>query len=168
MCFCSWSVYGQRVGVKSNLLYDMTTSMNLGMEVGIGKKATIDISGNYNPFNLGDHRQLKHWLIQPEFRWWLCERFNGSFFGVHAHYASYNVASKKYRYQGSLYGAGLSYGYQWILNKSWSIETEVGLGYARLKYDKYPCHNCGSKLEDRARNYFGPTKLAISLIYLIK
>ena len=53
------------------------------------------------------------------------EKFNGHFLGVHAHYADYNVGGIKflsknmenYRYQGNLYGAGLSYGYQWLLSK---------------------------------------------------
>ncbi|WP_418447357.1 DUF3575 domain-containing protein, partial [Barnesiella intestinihominis] len=36
---------------------------------------------------------------------------------------------KKYRYQGNTYGAGLSYGYQWILTPRWSIEGSIGVGY---------------------------------------
>lgn len=34
--------------------------------------------------------------------------------GLHAHYGQYNGGFSKYRYQGDLYGIGLSYGYQWI------------------------------------------------------
>jgi len=54
------------------------------------------------------------------------------------------------------------------LKKRWSIEASVGLGYARIEYEKYPCAECGSKLKDTGRNYFGPTKAALSIIYLIK
>ena len=39
------------------------------------------------------------------------------------------------RYDGSLYGVGISYGYQWIISKRWSMEATIGVGYARLKYD---------------------------------
>ena len=41
---------------------------------------------------------------------------------------------KKYRYQGNTYGAGLSYGYQWILTPRWSIEGSIGVGY---KYNTF-------------------------------
>ena len=38
------------LAVKSNLLYDATTTMNLGIEFGLAPKWTLDISGNYNPW----------------------------------------------------------------------------------------------------------------------
>lgn len=52
---------------------------NLGVELGLGRATTLDISGNYNPFEKNDGKMFKHWLVQPEFRYWLCERFNGTF-----------------------------------------------------------------------------------------
>ena len=33
---------------------------------------------------------------------------------------------ENYRYQGNLYGAGLSYGYQWLLSNRWSMEAVIG------------------------------------------
>ena len=84
------SSLAQKWAVKSNLLYDATATINLGVEAALGPRVTLDISGNYNPWEFGDAR-WKHWLIQPEVRYWLCERFNGHFFGLHAHYAEYNA-----------------------------------------------------------------------------
>lgn len=54
------------------------------------------------------------------------------------------------------------------IEKRWSIEASVGLGYARILYDKYPCTTCGTKQKDASKNYLGPTKASVSLIYLIK
>ena len=45
----SCHIYSQVVGIKSNLLYDATTSLNLGVEIALDSKLTLDISGNYNP-----------------------------------------------------------------------------------------------------------------------
>ena len=174
----SFAAYSQVVGIKSNLLYDATTSMNLGVEVALAPKLTLDISGNYNPWEF-NNKQFKHWLVQPELRYWLCEKFNGSFFGIHAHYAEFNAKGiklpfdlypglKDHRYQGKLYGAGVSYVYHWILKKRWSMEATVGVGYARVDYDRYNCQDCGTKLNSGHKNYFGPTKLGLSLIYIIK
>lgn len=166
--------YLPKFALKTNTLYWATTTPNLGIEVGLARKLTLDISGNYNPWKFSDNRQLKHWLVQPELRYWLCERFNGSFFGLHGHYGEVNVSNLDvfdmghYRYEGSVYGAGLSYGYQWILGRRWSMEAEIGVGYARLDYDKYECGKCGEKLGHNTKNYFGPTKAALSIIYFIK
>lgn len=164
----------QEVAAKTNLLYDITTTFNLGLEVGLGPRMTLDISGNYNPWRFHDYR-LKHGLIQPELRYWTCEKFNGHFFGLHGFYGSYNVGGLPFnsnirhnRYQGHLYGGGLSYGYQWILNDHWNLEASIGLGYAYIKYKKYPCEDCGEMIKKDHRNYIGPTKAAISLIYIIK
>lgn len=165
---------GPTWALKTNALYWATTTPNMAVEVGLSEKYTLDISGNYNFWNLGDNKKFKHFLVQPELRYWLCERFNGHFFGLHLHYGQFNIEGIKmlglddYRYQGDLYGAGLSYGYHWILNKRWSIEATVGLGYAYLDYSKYNCGECGSKIKDETRNYWGPTKAALSLIYILK
>lgn len=59
-------VYGQKFAVKSNLLYDATATINLGVEVGLAKKWSLDLSGNYNGWKYGDEARMKHWLVQPE------------------------------------------------------------------------------------------------------
>ena len=181
MLTCAIGMHGQeknyympKFAIKTNALYWATTTANLGFEVGLSKKLTLDVSGNYNPWVFSNNKQIKHWLVQPELRYWLCERFYGHFFGLHAHYAEANVSNLNifglgdYRYQGNIYGAGISYGYQWILNKRWSMEATVGVGYARLNFDKYNCGTCGSKIGKEHKNYFGPTKIALSIIYVIK
>lgn len=167
----SWA---QEVAVKTNLLYDATTTLNLGVEVGLGDKMTLDISGNYNPWRFHNFR-IKHGLIQPELRYWTCEKFNGHFFGLHGFYGKYNVGGLPFnsnmrhnRYQGYLFGGGISYGYQWVLNDHWNLEAALGVGYAHLKDKKYPCADCGDMIKEGHHNYVGPTKAAISIIYFFK
>ena len=62
----------------------------------------------------------------------------------------------------------MSYGYQFILGRYWNLELNVGIGYARLKYDKYECRTCGEKVGTESKGYLGPTKAGISLIYILK
>lgn len=160
--------------IKTNLLYDATSTINLGVEVGLAPNMTLDISGNYNPWTLSNGRKFRHWLIQPEYRYWLNSRFNGSFFGVHVHYAEYNInkihlfSTTNRRKQGNLYGLGVSFGHQFRIAGKWSIEATIGVGYAHLRYDQYDCSNCGRYIGTKHKNYFGPTKAGISIIYLIK
>ena len=56
--------YLPQFAIKTNALYWATSTPNLGIEVGLAKKLTLDISGNYNPWKFGDDRQIKHWLVQ--------------------------------------------------------------------------------------------------------
>ena len=173
------SLSAQNVAVKTNLLYDATTTFNLGAEIGLSPRWTLDLSANYNPFSFSDNKKWKHWMAQPEARYWFCERFRRTFVGLHGHYADFNAGGfpdwsfisknmRQNRYEGHLYGAGVSVGHAWILKKRWGLEATVGLGYARVVYDKYPCAECGSMIKSGNKNYWGPTKVGISLIYLIK
>ncbi|MCM1033547.1 MAG: DUF3575 domain-containing protein [Odoribacter sp.] len=171
----------QTVSIKSNLLYDAALSPNLGIEVGVAPKWSIDLSGNFNNWNVSGH-QWKHWFIQPEARYWLCERFGGHFLAAHAIAGEYNFGNldnsfkmlgsdfsglSDKRYQGWSAGLGIGYGYTWMLSKHWSIEAEIAVGWIYTRYDVYPCATCGTKLEsNRAHNYVGPTKAAVNLIYV--
>jgi hypothetical protein len=72
-------VTAQELAVKTNLLYDATTTGNIGVEAGLSKKWTLDVSGNLNPWTFSNNKKIKHWMVQPEARYWLCEKFNGQF-----------------------------------------------------------------------------------------
>lgn len=167
----------QRVAVKTNLLYAATTSPNLALELRTGNKTTLELGGGISLWKFGEKTTFKHWAAQPEFRYWFCDAFNGHFLGLHAHGGQFNLGGigipigklsvlKDNRYQGYFYGGGLSYGYQWILGRHWNLEASIGGGYARIVYEKFPCANCGSKLDEGEYNYWGITRSTLSLIYV--
>ncbi len=178
----AYSVMAQKVAVKTNLLYDATTTINLGVEFGLAPKWTLDVSGNYNPWTFSNNKKWKHWLVQPEARYWFCNKMMGHFVGVHALGGQYNVGNvdadfkflgtdfsqlKDHRYEGWMVGAGVAYGYAWALSKHWNLEAEIGLGYVYTRYDKYKCEKCGEKVEsDKGHHYVGPTKAAVNLVYV--
>ena len=175
-------VNGQNVAVKTNLLYDIAAyTANAGVEVGLAPRWTLDLSANYNGWTLSHDHKWKHWLLQPEARYWFCDRFAGHFIGIHALGGQYNAGGLKNnisflgtdfsklsdcRYQGWFIGSGIAYGYAWILGRHWNLEAEIGIGYVYTRYDSYPCTSCGKKIaEDKAHHYFGPTKASINLVY---
>jgi hypothetical protein len=174
---------GQRalpvLGLKTNLLYGAgTLTPNLAVEVGLGRRTSIEFLGGYNPWNLeasvDNDRKLVHMLLRPEFRYWLCERFNGHFFGADAIFARYNVTGHRIKglmekpdvYNGITYGAGATYGYHLMLGKRWGAEFAVGAGVLWFDYDRIDCENCTTSQGKKV--YFGPTNAAINLIFLIK
>lgn len=171
------SATAQRAALKTNFLYGATTSPNLALELRLGKRATLDLYGGASFWKFSETQTFKHWMAQPELRLWTCDVFNGHFFGLHLHGGQYNVggidlpigrlkALKDNRFQGYFYGAGLSYGYQWILSKHWNFEASLGGGYARIFYEKYPCANCGTKIDEGFYNYWGVTRATLSLVYV--
>lgn len=166
--FLCWSgvSFAQKYAVKTNIAYWVTTTLNLGGEMALASRMTLDLAANYNPFHFRENKKIMHWAVQPEWRYWTCRRFMGHFIGVHVHGGKYNGGLKKYRYDGWFVGGGFSYGYQWIIGKHWNLEAELGIGYAYLDYDKYLRNKCGRFIDTGHRNYWGPTKWSISFIYL--
>lgn len=185
MVFCA---RGQ-LAVKTNLLYDATTTPNIGAELRVGNRSTVNVVYGLNAWTFhsdthGD-RKVRHWLVMPEYRWWTCSPFNGHFIGVHALGGEYNAQNvslpipgvffggdnltrevRDKRYQGWYAGAGFTYGYQWILSKHWNLEAEIGVGYGYLDYSRYSCGECGVRTGTGHTNYVGLTKLGLSIMYL--
>lgn len=171
----------QKVALKNNLIYDAALTPNLALEFGLGQKTTLDLTGGYNWFDLDkdDNKKFKHWLVQPEIRFWACERFNGFFWGIHAHGGEFNIANTKmpfgltkfakdHRYEGYYVGGGISIGSQWILSKRWNLETSIGAGYTYFSYDKYGPMKCDPLVKSGHKNYFGITKATVSFLYFLK
>lgn len=165
---CCFHTMAQKVTLKTNALYWATLSPNIGTEIRLGNRSTLDVSGMMNLFVFKDNRKYNFLAIQPEYRYWFCQSFSQHFVGAHIHYANYNAGLEKYRYNGNLYGAGLSYGYQWYLSPRWNLEATIGGGYIYMDHDVYYRPKCGKLLGQQTRNYWGLTKIGISVIYIIK
>lgn len=170
----------QQVALKTNLLYDATTTPNLGLEMGVGKKHSMQVFYGLNPFKFNhgaDRKYLKHWIVNPEYRYWFCHRFNGSFVGVHAFGGEYSATNIKmplgwwkelrdHHFEGWYIGGGISYGYQWVLSQHFNFEAAIGLGAAYINYEKFKCADCKYKEGSGDKTYVGPTKAALSLVYM--
>ncbi|MCC8174036.1 MAG: DUF3575 domain-containing protein [Odoribacter sp.] len=171
-----------KVAIRTNLLYGLgALTPNGGIEIGLTPNSTLLLNGSYNAWKPGsDNEKLWHWSTGVEYRYWLCERFNGHFLGVHGFYGNYNISGKKIpillekgsqdnRYDGYGFGGGISYGYQFMLGKNWNLELNAGIGVGVLKYDKWESTQCGKQIEKGlSRTFVAPTKLGITLLYLIK
>ena len=165
----------QEVALKTNLLGLATTSLNAGLEIGTGRKSTFQLFGALNPWKFSGDKKLRYWNVMPEYRWYTCQKFGGHFFGIHALGGEYNVKNvdlpfgilpkteKGRHYEGWYVGGGLTYGYQWLLSEHLNLEGSIGLGYIYSPYKLYG--RCDKCLNKDHRNYVGPTKAALSLIY---
>lgn len=164
----------QQVVEKTNLLGVATLSPNIGTEISFSRRWSLEASLSYHPWKSLGKVRMRHWLVSPELRYWLCRSYEGSFFGLHALAGGFNVMavpltglSDKYVYTGFLSGAGLSYGYHLPLSARWSLEFIAGAGYAWINYDRYECRECLEKIAEGKYHYFGLTRLGISLVYFL-
>lgn len=171
-------VNAQNVAIKTNLLSDMNGALNAGVEYAFSHKTTLELSGSLRPWGRTERYVNRYWLLQPEFRYWPCQKFNGSVWGVFINGAQFNVGGKKvpfglfpwlkdHRYVGWLAGGGISYGYQLMLHRHWNLEASVGVGYEYINYKKYQCPVVCSRLVEKGDyHYFGLNKLSVSMVYL--
>lgn len=183
MALASGSAMAQKAALKTNLVTDATATVNLGAEFALAPKWTLDLSGNYNGWTLKDNKKWKHWLAQPEARYWFCDKYMGHFVGMHALGGQFNVGGlknldfkymgadfgqlKDHRYEGWMMGVGFAYGYAWALGRHWNMEAELGVGYVHTKSDKYSCEKCGDKVASDVKNdFFSVTKAALNLVYV--
>ena len=172
------------VEVRTNLLYLATTTLNASIDYGLTNQLSVNLTLAYNPFKFPQrHRddgkvvnpKLMHWLVMPEVKYWFSKHLDGLYVGGHIIYAQYNVGGISFipalnnnRYDGNMFGTGASVGWHKWIGKRTALDFSFGLGYMRLHYDKYRACACSGILETVGKNYFGPTKMAVSLAYLIK
>ncbi|MBP1593059.1 MAG: hypothetical protein H6Q12_77 [Bacteroidetes bacterium] len=165
----------QKLAIKTNMLYWCNGSTNLGVETVLSERLSLELSGSFNPVNkIGDDLSFNHVNGQVELRYWPSKTFERHFLGLQGIYANYDVKNinlfntmKDKRYNGSLYGGGITYGYHWAIGERFGIETGLTAGYFSFKYDKYQTTD-QTNLGKYKAWYLGITKVNLSLIYFLK
>jgi hypothetical protein len=168
--------------LKTNLLYDLTMTPHIGIEVPIGER-----------FSVGAEF-MRGWWLRPDWsfcwqleaatlegRYWfapLMERYErgGWFAGTFVQAGFYDLQFHSNRgVQGEAFMAGLSGGYLYPRGDSWSLEFSFGAGYLCTGYSRYsvaPTHN-GHQLVKSAQpmrltGYLYPLKAGISVQWTIQ
>lgn len=174
----AFSASAQQIAIKTNLLSDMDGALNAGMEYALGPRSTINLSGSLRPWERSEEYVNRYWIIRPEYRYWMCQKFNGSYWGIYLNGAQFNIGGKKmpfglfpwlkeHRYAGWMAGAGISYGYQLMLDRHWNMEASLGAGYEYIDYKRYKCPAKCSDLQKKDRyHYWGITHAAVSIVYI--
>lgn len=156
------------VAVKTNLAAWAGTIMNLAADVQVSEHFSVELPVLWCPWYVSDKHAVKTFTIQPEARYWLSKPGEGHFLGVHAHVGWFNVKWDRDRYQDTdrpLLGAGISYGYLLPFNEHWAGEFTLGAGYANMKYNTYYNVDNGARIDTRTKNYWGITRVGISVVY---
>ena len=160
------------IAAKTNLLWDAATIANIGVEIELGRRWSIDLPVYYSPYNLSSTRKLRVLATQPELRRWLGTKAGeGHYVGLHGHLAGFNVAINDHgRYQDPehpLWGFGIGYGFalNFGADKHWGLEFNIGAGFANYRYDAYYNRPNGQIYKSGRDTYWGITRAGITLSY---
>lgn len=164
----------QQIGVKTNALMWTALTPNVGCEVVVGQRSSLDLSifGHYDPYGL----ESRLFALQPEYRYWFSGRpMTREFVGVSAMVADYDMIIKNHVYDGSACSLGLIGGYAFSLSRSWRLELCGGvaiLGFRQKQYYKHDNYddyfiNMESPLNSWGYKLF-PAKLGATFTYIIK
>jgi hypothetical protein len=164
--------------LKTNLLYDAVTALNVEAEIPIGDKFSVAVEDVFPWWTWGPNDKkycFQMWEIGIEPRWWFAptarrDKLSGHFVGAYAMSSKYDFQrDTKYCYQGEYWSAGLTYGYSLPLGKWLNMEFSLSAGFLQSDYRHYQPDTAYEHLyRDPYKvgkvSWFGPTKAKVSLV----
>lgn len=145
------SIEAQRIALKTNSLYWIGLTPNIGVEF-LGEKTSVDIEFGGSPFSI-----TKNVYFQPEIKFWFNKVLTKSYIGIEPVYAYYNYNIFKKQGKGSALGVGLNYGYSFLINQRFNIEPLIGGKYLRTT----------NRDNSQKKNAFIPN-IGLNLTYVLK
>lgn len=180
-CFCHPKFY---MAIKTNMLYDALLVPNIGAEFYVGKGWSI--GGDWMYAWWKTDRKHDYWRIYGgdiQVRKWFGRAadekpLTGHHIGVYAQCYTYDFELGGKGIMGGIpgkdlwdkcnWGVGLEYGYSLPITRRLNIDFGIGVGYFGGEYREYkPMDDHYVWQATKKRNYFGPTKLEVSLVWLI-
>lgn len=166
--------------LKTNLLFDVASALNLEVEVPIGQRWSVAAEWIF-PWWLYEKEQYALEILNGniEGRYWWGERsrrdqLTGWFTGIYAGGGYYDVEWKTKGYQGEFFSAGITGGFAHKIGRNLRMEYSLGLGYLTNKYREYVPLQCGIdgqwhliKQGNGTSNWIGPTRAKVSLVWMI-
>lgn len=168
--------------LKTNLIYDVMLMPNLTAEWYIGKQWSLAVEGNWSwwTFNRPVQNRGYHRIqtVGVEARKWLGSPYplRGHALGGYAMVGNYDIRlSPEDEYSKAWlsylsWSAGVSYAYSFPVARKINLEFGLALGYVGGRYYRYDYCMTHEQWTQRAihnRNYWGPTRVGVSLVWLL-
>ncbi len=170
--------------IRSNMLFDALALPNIGAEFYVGKNFSLGGNWMYAWWSRNSrHRYWRAYGGELFGRWWFgnaarSKPLTGHHIGLYGQAYIYDFEWGGKGEMGgkpggslwdkALWGIGFEYGYSLPVSRRINIDFSIGIGYATGYYHKYkPVDTHYVWLSTNRRNWFGPTKAEISLVWLI-
>lgn len=172
------------MGLKTNLLYDAAALPSIGAEFYLGKNWSIVGNWTYGWWDTDSrHRYWRAYGGDIAIRRWFGRRadekpLTGHHLGIYAGAITYDFEFGGVGHMGGLPGrslwdrcnfmGGIEYGYSLPIARRLNLDFTIGIGYLGGKVIKYEPDGKFYRWESTKQfNWFGPTKLEVSLVWLI-
>lgn len=170
--------------VRTNMLYDLAAIPNIGVEFYLGHDLSIIADWQYGWWKTDRrHRYWRAYGGDLGLRWWFGEAadekpLTGHHLGVYGQILTYDFEWGGKGYMGGKpggtlwdkmhWGVGVEYGYSLPIARRLNLDFSLGIGYLGGTYYTYkPVDGCYVWQSTKKRNWFGPTKAEVSLVWLI-
>lgn len=160
--------HAQKYAVSTNALALVTGTVNVAVDFKINHNVSVDVPLYINPIAT-KNVSLVTALSQPAVKMWLYNTYTAHYISMGLSGGYYNLANKKYTYQGYTVGVGFGYGYSWAISKRLNISAELGLGFNYLAYKdrlKDVPYTDDEYIHHRKQIVVLPYRCGINLIYL--
>lgn len=164
--------------VKSNLLYDLLTCVNVSVEVPLSKQLTTEATLVYPWWrSTARHKtlQLRYVALTPRYYFNRhAHRYTSLFMGLAIGGGKYDLQWTRRGVQGSMWHLSPVIGYSHPISKRWKMEYSASVGFVHTTYQKYtqtPDTPYGEiKVKDypwvsKVLNTVLPTSLNVSIVY---
>lgn len=172
------------MGLNTNMLFDAALVPNLGVEFHLGKNWSI--AANYMHAWWSKDSKHRYWRIyggDVNLRWWFGKRahekpLTGHHLGAYVQAITYDFEWGGKAYMagepgGSIFnrahiGYGIEYGYSLPVARRLNLDFTLGVGYIGGRvYEFEPDGGKYLWTSTKDRSWIGPTKLEVSLVWLI-
>ena len=171
--------------IKSNILFDIATLINVEIEVPISKRISVAAETMFPQWNLKKQKktieavtgnlELKVWLGNRQNKQHMVGWYIGAYGGGGGKYTL--MLNQNHGFRGKFYVAtGVSAGYAHTINKKGNLRMEysVGVGYLTTLYNKYAwCDQCDDFVYDHfprqnwRTNWIGLNRAKVSLRWML-
>ncbi len=164
------------MSLKNNALYDLALIPNIGAEFYLGHNFSVAANWHYAWWK----SDRIHWYWRTyggdlSLRYWFGKAakdkpLTGHHVGVYGQILTYDfeLGNKGILADRWSWSAGLEYGYSLPLAPKLNLDITTGVGYHTGTFYEYlPIDNCYVWQATKNRKYIGPTKLEVSLVWLL-
>ena len=147
-------------------------TMNASFLYSVSRRSTVGATLRYNPFRFGrggGARMYKMRAAEVNYRFWPWHVYSGWWMLADAQAREYNRANiwgMDYDEQGWAVGAGLGFGYTYMLSDRWNVEGGVSVWGGYKDYKRYECADCGRLVRKGAKPFFEPDRVFVNLVYV--
>lgn len=175
---------GLHLGLHTNMLYDLLAVPNVGADLAVGNNLSVKADWMYGWWSsAGRHRYwricggdlgVRYWLGRAAGR----KQLQGHHLGLVGQVLTYDFEFGGRGWMGGKpggsvwdrmhWGVSAEYGYSLPVGRRLNIDFSLALGYLSGTYHEYkPVDGCNVWQSTKRLRYFGPTGVAVSLVWLI-